>query len=71
MSRQKSKKRKSADFQIEVFGGNQYPSLEAAQEAALPFLSASLLTVLRDLMEKGVVIRRADGKIVPNPQQKQ
>lgn len=56
--------KKPPTLQIEEIGGDRYPSLEAAQHAALPLLSANLQTVIRDLLEHGVLVN-VDGKIIP------
>jgi hypothetical protein len=57
---------KSLSLQVEEISGDEYPDLESAQRAALPAMSESLQAVIRDLLEKGVLLN-VDGKIVPNP----
>jgi hypothetical protein len=47
--------------------GNEYTDLKTAQRAALPALSDNLASVIRDLLECGVLVIR-DGKIIPNPE---
>jgi len=56
--------KKPPTLQVEEIGGDRYPSLEAAQHAALPLLSANLQTVIRDLLERGVLVN-VGGKIIP------
>ncbi len=57
--------KRSPIIAIEEKPGNKFPSLEAAQLAALPLLSANLKSVIRDLLERGVLVI-VDGKIIPN-----
>lgn len=52
---------------IEEEAGDQYPSLEAAQRAALPLISASLQDVIRELLKSGELIE-VNNKIIPKPQ---
>lgn len=47
--------------------GNDYSDLETAQRAALPALAGHLESVIRDLLEREVLIVR-DGRIIPNPE---
>jgi hypothetical protein len=56
--------RKSPALQIEEISGNQYPDLKTAQDAALPQLADSMLAVIRDLLERAVLIND-HGKIIP------
>jgi hypothetical protein len=58
--------RKSPDLQVEEISGDQYPDLETAQSAALPLLADNLQSVIRDLLERGILVN-VDGKIIPNP----
>lgn len=51
---------------IEEIPGDRFPDLATAQRAALPLVTANILTVIRDLLERGVLVER-DGKIIPNP----
>lgn len=47
--------------------GNQFADLATAQRAGLSRLADSLESVIRDLLEGGVLVIR-DGKIMPNPE---
>jgi hypothetical protein len=47
--------------------GDQYADLNAVQRAALPLFSDDLQSVIRDLLDRGVLII-VDGKVIPNPQ---
>ena len=58
--------RKSPVLQIEEISGDQYPDLETAQTAALPLLADNLVSVIHDLLERGVLLN-VNGKIIPNP----
>jgi len=58
--------RKPPTLQVEEISGDEYPDLESAQRAALPAMSESLQAVIRDLLEKGVLLN-VDGRIIPNP----
>jgi hypothetical protein len=58
--------RKSPALQVEGISGNQFPDLEAAQRASLPAMSENLQSVIRDLLERGVLVN-VNGKIIPNP----
>lgn len=60
--------RKSPPITITEYPGNEYPSLESAQRAALPALADNLESVIRDLLERGVLVI-CDGKIIPNPEE--
>lgn len=51
----------------EEVSGDQYADLNAAQHAALPLLADNLQGVIRDLLDRGVLII-VDGKLIPNPQ---
>lgn len=57
-------------MQIEEINGDQYADLDTAQRAALPPLAESLGSVIRDLLERGILVN-VDGKIIPNPDIKQ
>lgn len=52
------------NLQVEEIEGNKYPDRAAAQRAALPLISSNLQTVIRDLLERGVLVN-VDGKIIP------
>ncbi len=58
--------RKSPALQVEEISGDQYPDLATAQSAALLLLADNLQSVIRDLLERGVLVN-VDGKIIPNP----
>jgi hypothetical protein len=62
--------KKAPIITIEEKPGDKYPSLEAAQQAALPLMSASLQAVIRDLLERGV-LAEVNGKIIPICEEKQ
>ena len=62
---------KAPSLQVEEISGDQFPDLESAQRAALPAMAESLKNVVLSLLEDGVLIKTADGKIIPNPQAKQ
>ena len=53
-------------LQLERISGDQYPDRDSAQHAALPLLAESLHVVIRDLLERGVLVE-IDGRIIPNP----
>ena len=53
-------------LEFERLSGDQYPDRDSAQEAALPLIAESLHVVIRNLLERGVLVER-DGKIIPNP----
>jgi hypothetical protein len=59
--------RKSPALQVEEISGDQFPDLETAQNAALSLLADNLQSVIRDLLECGVLVK-VEGKIVPNPE---
>ena len=58
--------RKPLSLQVEEIPGDQFPDRDAAQEAALPLFAESLQAVIRDLLERGVLVN-VNGVIVPNP----
>jgi hypothetical protein len=58
--------RKSPGLQVEEISGDRYPDLATAQSAALPLLADNLQSVIRDLLERGILVN-VDGKIIPNP----
>lgn len=47
--------------------GNQFADLPAAQRAGLSRLANSLESVIRDLLERGVLVM-VEGKIMSNPE---
>lgn len=59
--------RTSPPITITETPGNQFADLPAAQRAGLPRLADSLESVIRDLLECGVLVIRV-GKIMPNPE---
>jgi len=59
--------KKAPMIAIEEMPGDKYPDLDAAQSAALSLISASLQVVIRDLLERGVLVE-VNSKIIPNPQ---
>ena len=61
--------RKPPPLQVEEIQGDKYPDRAAAQRAALPLLSSNLQTVIRDLLERGVLVN-VNGKIIPAPENK-
>jgi hypothetical protein len=58
--------KKTAALQVEEIGGDKFPDRDSAQREALPFVAESLRVVIRDLLERGVLVL-IDGKIIPNP----
>ena len=58
--------RKSPPFTLEEVPGDQYADLDAAQQAALKATAADLVTILRSLLDSGVLVKQ-DGKIIPRP----
>jgi len=59
--------KKAPTLHVEEISGDQYADLKSAQGAALSSLSASVQAVIRDLLERGVLIND-NGKIIPKPQ---
>lgn len=59
--------RRSPDLQIEEISGDQFPDLETAQNAALPLLAENLQSVIRALLDRGILVN-VNGKIIPNPE---
>jgi hypothetical protein len=49
---------------IEEMPGNEYPDLQAAQRAALPFIADSLTDIIREMLESGELVLK-DNKIIP------
>lgn len=58
--------RKSPDLTVTEMSGSQYPTLAAAQRAALEATAHDLAGIIRALLAAGVLVQR-DGRIVPNP----
>jgi hypothetical protein len=58
--------KKPPALQVEQIPGDQFPDREAAQRAALPPLSENVQAVIRDLLERGELVK-VNGKIIPNP----
>lgn len=59
--------KKPPTLQVEEIAGEKFPDRDSAQDAALPLLAESLQAIIRDLLERGVLVN-VDGKIIPNPQ---
>ena len=59
--------KKAPALQIEEISGDKFPDRDKAQDAALPLISASLQSVIQDLLERGVLVND-NGKIIPKPQ---
>jgi len=59
--------KKTPPLHVEEISGDQYADLKTAQSAALSSLSASVQAVIRDLLERGVLVND-NGKIIPKPQ---
>ena len=59
--------RKTPDLQIEEISGERFPDLKAAQDAAMPKLARSIEAVIRDLLERGILVIE-NGQLIPNPQ---
>lgn len=59
--------KKAQVIAIEEKPGNQFPDLQAAQSAALPLISGSLQSLIRELLDSGKLIN-SNGKIIPNSQ---
>ena len=53
-------------FTIETIPGDQFPSLDAAQDSALEDLSLHLAQTIRDLVASGRLVNH-NGKITLNP----
>ncbi len=58
--------KKTPALQVEEVSGNRFSDRSAAQKAALPLLSENLQVIMRDLLERGVLVN-INGKIIPNP----
>jgi hypothetical protein len=50
-------------FEVQEFGGNQYPSLGAAQGRALKAVGATLTRILRELLDDGW-LENKNGRII-------
>lgn len=59
--------KKLPTLQVEEISGDQYPDLSAAQNAALPLISADLQGVIRDLLERGILVNNNGMVDVPRP----
>lgn len=59
--------RKTPPLAITEHPGTDRADLPAAQRAALSQLAGGLESVIRDLLERGVLVI-VDGKIMPNPE---
>ena len=60
---------KPAKITIEQKPGSEFECLGEAQRAALPLVSADLQSVIRDLFERGVLVK-VDVNNIPNPKPK-
>lgn len=58
--------KKAPALQIEEIAGDKFPDLDSAQHAAVESLSENLQAVIRNLLERGVLVK-VNGKIIPNP----
>jgi hypothetical protein len=56
--------KKALALQIEEIAGNKFPDRDSAQHAAMESLSEDLQAVIRNLLERGVLVK-VDGKITP------
>jgi hypothetical protein len=61
--------RKAPSIIIEEKPGDRYPDLETAQGAALPLVSADLHAVIRDLLERGILVNKNGMIDVPEEEQ--
>ncbi len=61
--------RKAPSLALNERGGDKYPSLAAAQRAALPFLAADLAASIRELLATDALIL-VNGRIIPNPERR-
>ena len=58
-------------WQIEIEGGNRYPSLEKAQQASVHPIAAAVAWAIRAGLESGRfvvvdgIVRRTDARIIP------
>ena len=59
--------KKPPALQVEEINGDKFPDRDSAQDAARESMSENLQAVIRDLLERGVLVI-VDGKIKPNPQ---
>ncbi len=55
---------------IEEKAGNQYPSLEATQRAALSSIASDIAETMRRLLADGWLVND-NGRIIPNPERMQ
>jgi hypothetical protein len=62
--------RKAPEIVIEETPGDEYSSLEAAQQAAIDDVSQHLAQTIRDLLASGQLVN-VNGKIILNPTGKQ
>jgi len=53
---------KGKTFEVQEFGGNRYPGIEAAQGRALKTVGATLTRILRELLDDGLLENR-NGRI--------
>lgn len=62
--------RKAPEITVEEKAGDKFPSLEAAQRAALPGIASDLAETMRRLLAEGWLINE-NGRIIPNPEKVQ
>jgi hypothetical protein len=58
-------RRNTNPFEITTISGNQFPDLQSAQRAALPFVADNLQVVIEDLIQRGALVV-TNGKLIPN-----
>lgn len=58
--------RTSPQIQIQEIGGDQFASIEAAQQSAIDPLALHMAQMIRDLLASGQLVN-VNGKIIPNP----
>ncbi len=61
--------RKTPTLEIEEISGDKKADLKTAQDAALSSFSVSIHAVIRDLLERGVLVVD-NGKKIPTPEEK-
>ena len=59
-------RRKNQDFQLEEIPGDQYPTLEDAQRAALRAPACDLAGITKSLLASGRLVQRGN-QIIVNP----
>ena len=56
--------KKAQEIEIEEIPGEKFPDLQSVQIAALPLITESLQSVIRELLESGDLVL-IDNKIIP------